>query len=677
MPTTELPKLHERAYYRLIRERVLEVMRQLVREQLLPMVPSIVREAELAGDSLVTDLDSWATTLSRTIEGVRIQMARRVTDAELEELIRRNVASGVAVANGQLNRNQLRVLLGVDILGTDPELRSLVAGFVEQNVGLIKSIPRRYFEDLQQLVMGNVRAGRRASVIQAEIEQRYPRYARNAELIARDQTAKLNSEITRKRHEALGITQYIWRTAKDDRVRPRHRELEGQVFSYDKPPVVDHRSGRRANPGEDYQCRCTAEPVIPGLDDKRRRTPATVRAARRSILPKGVPPGYERQATTPRRAGWDMTVLEAATKRINAMTSRQRETVRRELNAAALREGLVNRAIVNAAARDKLIEAHAMQGDWLAGRLSFADARRFAERATGRRLSVDDTKAGREALRRLLAHITEQRGAMVTVPWAPQRLGTRIGALGIRQLGRRVRGAHYPDTGEIGVAPDVGAGFARFVQARGKGVGESEVSATRTILHETVHSHSPMRADLYTGVGKALEEATTELAAHHLIEAAAPGWRVVLGTPGPNEIESSYRRWVRNLVAAVSGELGVPWDRAMAEARKAALAMRRDVGPVAQDVDAYLHRFAAQLPNNRAKVRAAERTAAKDFDAKLKRARTDPALAKRLLGTDDPDSPDAIVAADRERAFRIKTAGLAVTAKTRRRLSAALKGPAW
>ena len=58
----------------------------------------------------------------------------------------------------------------------------------------------------------------------------------------------------------LGITQYIWRTSRDERVRESHLVLEGKTFSWDSPPDVGH-------PGQDINCRCTAEPVIPGLED--------------------------------------------------------------------------------------------------------------------------------------------------------------------------------------------------------------------------------------------------------------------------------------------------------------------------------------------------------------------------------------------------------------------------
>ena len=49
---------------------------------------------------------------------------------------------------------------------------------------------------------------------------------------------------------------YIWRTKKDDKVRGKHAEREGEIFNWHVPPEGGH-------PGEDYNCRCWAEPYKP------------------------------------------------------------------------------------------------------------------------------------------------------------------------------------------------------------------------------------------------------------------------------------------------------------------------------------------------------------------------------------------------------------------------------
>lgn len=82
-----------------------------------------------------------------------------------------------------------------------------------------------------------------------------------AKVIARDQTNKMNGNITQLRQTGLGIEEYIWRTAKDrrvvgnpaglyphgNRVHGNHWEREGKVYRWDNPPEDGH-------PGESINC---------------------------------------------------------------------------------------------------------------------------------------------------------------------------------------------------------------------------------------------------------------------------------------------------------------------------------------------------------------------------------------------------------------------------------------
>jgi SPP1 gp7 family putative phage head morphogenesis protein len=112
--------------------------------------------------------------------------------------------------------------------------------------------------------------------VSKEISARFGVSQRRAAFIARDQVAKLNGDLTRLRQTDLGIDNYIWRTSLDERVRPGHAQLEGMRQSWDKPPIVDPKTGRRAHPGGDFNCRCTAEPdieSIEGIDAEQQRAP--------------------------------------------------------------------------------------------------------------------------------------------------------------------------------------------------------------------------------------------------------------------------------------------------------------------------------------------------------------------------------------------------------------------
>ena len=57
--------------------------------------------------------------------------------------------------------------------------------------------------------------------------------------------------------QAGPTTHYVWRTRGDERVRLSHAQNDGRLFAWDEPPATGH-------PGEDFGCRCTAEPYVPG-----------------------------------------------------------------------------------------------------------------------------------------------------------------------------------------------------------------------------------------------------------------------------------------------------------------------------------------------------------------------------------------------------------------------------
>jgi len=55
-----------------------------------------------------------------------------------------------------------------------------------------------------------------------------------------------------------GVAEYIWRSSDDERVRSSHQEYDDRRFLWGQPPVGGH-------PGEAYNCRCFAEPVLEGI----------------------------------------------------------------------------------------------------------------------------------------------------------------------------------------------------------------------------------------------------------------------------------------------------------------------------------------------------------------------------------------------------------------------------
>lgn len=63
-------------------------------------------------------------------------------------------------------------------------------------------------------------------------------------------------EASQVRQTDIGIDSYQWRTRRDDRVRETHAANDGLVFSWDNPPA------ETGPPGNDWGCRCVAEPDL-------------------------------------------------------------------------------------------------------------------------------------------------------------------------------------------------------------------------------------------------------------------------------------------------------------------------------------------------------------------------------------------------------------------------------
>ena len=155
--------------------------------------------------------------------------------------------------------------LGVDLIDdyySGDFYRKILEQWVDQNVSLIKSIPQECLSEMQAITQKGFVDGKTITDISKDIRKAYSVSRSKALFIARDQMAKLNSEITQYQQRDAGVNRYIWSTSGDEKVRDSHAALDGKVFSWDAPPVVDKKTGRRAHPGEDFQCRCVALPVF-------------------------------------------------------------------------------------------------------------------------------------------------------------------------------------------------------------------------------------------------------------------------------------------------------------------------------------------------------------------------------------------------------------------------------
>ncbi|HDI3034402.1 phage head morphogenesis protein [Cronobacter sp. EKM101R] len=147
----------------------------------------------------------------------------------------------------------------VEFKMTAPMNNALQATITE-NVGLIRSIPEKYFTEVEGLVMRSVARGRDLGYLTDELQKRYGITRRRAALIARDQNNKATSVMQAARQRSLGITRGIWRHSHAGKnPRPSHLKADGEEFDLSKGIKLD---GKWVMPGEEINCRCTWSPVL-------------------------------------------------------------------------------------------------------------------------------------------------------------------------------------------------------------------------------------------------------------------------------------------------------------------------------------------------------------------------------------------------------------------------------
>lgn len=307
-------------------------LEELVLQKLRPLLRGVAEESQ--SDGLRRDADDEESRLEAALNSAAQAWSREFTGSKLESLA---FKAGEAASQHQKRQwvRQVKAVIGIEPDTVEAWAPSALESFSRENASLIGTLSEETVEDVRTTVLEAVRKGARHETVSKLLTERMGVSKSRAKLIARDQIGKVTATFEKERQVRSGVTQYIWRTVRDNRVRERHEELQGKTFSWDDPPVVDPKTGRKAHPGEDFQCRCWAEPVLDKKEEKlpatefRLPAPAVSLAARpsgakssrqqqlknkpekRTVFPKTTIPMNERQQVADQNARWLVKSKEA------------------------------------------------------------------------------------------------------------------------------------------------------------------------------------------------------------------------------------------------------------------------------------------------------------------------------------------------------------------------------
>lgn len=158
-------------------------------------------------------------------------------------------------------------LYGLPSNYTDFE-KKMYEKIVKKNFTMIKSIPDSIMKVWKQKdVTTLLRQTLEGKVGRGTFEKQLRLHgAKNAKMIARTETAKLQTAVNEVRSKELGSVAYIWRSSNDPRTRPSHRAMNDVLVFWrpdDEKPLLDKMRG---NCGEFPNCRCHVLPVFDESD---------------------------------------------------------------------------------------------------------------------------------------------------------------------------------------------------------------------------------------------------------------------------------------------------------------------------------------------------------------------------------------------------------------------------
>jgi SPP1 gp7 family putative phage head morphogenesis protein len=271
----------ENQYEKFFETQFAKIARRLNREVLL----ALKNEARTDGDRRH---DTPLEDIMALILGLKDQLGDWIDAATLEKQIARNfhlldawsrdkTAEAISTLLSRLNTPQLPSVTGrpaptgatgelwlttVNMLSGNTGMTAAIRDrMIKQNLGLIRSLAYKHLDDMTRILVDGLTQGKTLKEMTDSIEHLTGVNRSKAKFWAADQASKFFGEVTKERQTSAGIPGYIWRTLKDGRVRDNHGAVSGKYFDWKNPPAVGSR-GRRVHPGEDFRCRCWAEPAF-------------------------------------------------------------------------------------------------------------------------------------------------------------------------------------------------------------------------------------------------------------------------------------------------------------------------------------------------------------------------------------------------------------------------------
>jgi uncharacterized protein with gpF-like domain len=235
-----------------------------MRRQVLRMLNGVLTFPKSNADALENVL-----TLARHYSNLSFQLGNfpyRVADKMVTMTARGNAISWKEAASKSGQGKILYGLLKYEL--NSPQVKTVLDSLIYENAKLITSVPNEVANHLANFIEQEQVAGVRPNTISDHIASKLTHLKMwQVNRLARTESSKADTAITRVRSVGIGLNWYVWDTSEDARVRASHRLMNQVLVNWSDPPSPEALLGiangeGHYHAGNIWNCRCIPLPLI-------------------------------------------------------------------------------------------------------------------------------------------------------------------------------------------------------------------------------------------------------------------------------------------------------------------------------------------------------------------------------------------------------------------------------
>ena len=259
-PSPSPPKTQERILSQEVRYMLEQITKQYNNEVLKALNKGTVEKFE---DKQAGNYASVVRTLSNR---TKAKLLKRFGNKRIKAITKK-VMDDVNRRNGEQLYQEVEDVIGVptkQLLNQEaltPEFNALKIETEEW----IKKLRDDHLIAINNNTLRMMTEGRTIEEVTKELNLNTAKSITKARMVARQQVSSFNGLSSKLRYQKNGVTEAIWVTSRDERVRPSHAQRDGKEFKLNEG-LHSSIDGKTLYPGTDFNCRCTMKAILPEDD---------------------------------------------------------------------------------------------------------------------------------------------------------------------------------------------------------------------------------------------------------------------------------------------------------------------------------------------------------------------------------------------------------------------------